>query len=88
MKNAALWQQISDYQIDAPDAEYPFSARLAQENDWSLQFADLVIAEYKRFIYLSCITKQALTPSREVDEAWHLHLTYTKDYWDRFCKGL
>jgi uncharacterized protein (TIGR04222 family) len=26
-----------------------------------------------------------MTPSLEVDEVWHLHLTYSRDYWQRFC---
>lgn len=26
-----------------------------------------------------------VTPSDAVDHAWHLHLTYTRDYWERFC---
>ena len=24
-------------------------------------------------------------PSDEVDQVWHLHLTHTRDYWQRFC---
>ena len=26
-----------------------------------------------------------VTPSEEVDEVWHLHLCYTRSYWDRMC---
>ena len=26
-----------------------------------------------------------VTPSDAVDQAWHLHLTYTRDYWQAFC---
>jgi hypothetical protein len=26
-----------------------------------------------------------VTPSDAVDQAWHLHLTYSRDYWDRLC---
>jgi hypothetical protein len=26
-----------------------------------------------------------VTPSDAVDQAWHLHLTYSRDYWERFC---
>jgi hypothetical protein len=29
-----------------------------------------------------------VTPSEEVDEAWHLHLCYTRSYWDRMCGGI
>src|SRR5260221_356074 len=26
-----------------------------------------------------------ICPSEDVDAAWHLHLTYTRSYWKRFC---
>ena len=29
-----------------------------------------------------------MTPSYEVDQAWHLHLTYTRHYWGVFCEAL
>lgn len=33
-------------------------------------------------------TEETLTPSPDVDEAWHLHLSYTRSYWDRLCTGV
>src|SRR5882762_2181922 len=27
-----------------------------------------------------------VTPSDAVDQAWHLHLTYTRSYWDGLCR--
>jgi hypothetical protein len=29
-----------------------------------------------------------ITPSEEVDQAWHLHLIYTYSYWEEFCKEI
>ncbi len=26
-----------------------------------------------------------MTPSEEVDQVWHLHLTFSRDYWDVWC---
>jgi hypothetical protein len=26
-----------------------------------------------------------VTPSEVVDEVWHQHLIYSRDYWDRWC---
>jgi hypothetical protein len=46
-----------------------------------------VISEYKRFIYLAAISDRILTPSQAVDQAWHLHLTYTRSYWEDLCAG-
>ena len=29
--------------------------------------------------------RSEMTPSVDVDEAWHLHLLYTHSYWDELC---
>ncbi len=83
-----LWNRISAFSLDAVDAAYPFSKRLARENAWSLSYAKRVIEEYKRFMFLAVSAGHEVTPSEEVDEVWHLHLIYTKSYWDDFCNGV
>lgn len=83
-----LWKRIQAYQLDDPDAAFPFTQRLAQDNNWTHPFARRVIEEYKRFVYLCCISDAQLTPSDEVDQAWHLHLTYSRDYWGPFQETL
>ncbi len=81
----ALWQAINAYDVDAADVALPFSRRLARDNGWSAEFTRRAIDEYKRFIYLACVSGRTVTPSEEVDGVWHMHLIYTRDYWDRFC---
>ena len=44
-----------------------------------------MIGEYKRFCFLAVTAGHEVTPSDAVDQAWHLHLTYSRDYWERFC---
>ena len=83
--NTALWQAINAFDMDAADAAFPFSRRLARDNGWSHSFAKAAITDYKRFIYLICVSGTMLTPSDVIDEVWHLHLIYSEDYWDRFC---
>lgn len=80
-----LWQRISTYHPDKPGVELSFSQRLARENGWNRRFALRAIEEYKRFMYLACTGTTALTPSEEVDQVWHLHLIYSKLYWEDFC---
>ena len=80
-----LWERIEAFAIDDGAAALPFAARLAVENSWPRDYADRVIAEYKRFLYLAMTAGHMVTPSKHVDEAWHLHLTYTRSYWDRLC---
>lgn len=48
-------------------------------------FALHAVFEYKRFMFLIVSTGQMLSPSEVVDQVWHLHLLYTKSYWDDFC---
>ncbi len=80
-----LWQRIAAHDIGPADAPLTFSARLARENRWSLTKAERVIEEYRRFCYLAVTAGHDVTPSDAIDQAWHLHLTYSRDYWEVFC---
>ncbi|MTI44686.1 hypothetical protein JM93_02556 [Roseibium hamelinense] len=88
MKNPELWKRISDASPDLENVAFPFARRLARDNGWTENFAQRVILEYLRFAYLSRISHGVVTPSDEVDQAWHLHLTYTKHYWGPFAQAL
>lgn len=79
------WQSLAAYSIGPTNAPLSFPARLARENRWSEDYSQRVIGEYKRFCLLACSGIGEVTPSDAVDQAWHLHLTYTRDYWERFC---
>jgi hypothetical protein len=80
-----LWARLDAYRIGPDDAALTFGERLARENRWSATHAERVIGEYKRFAYLAMTAGHEVTPSDAVDQAWHLHLTHSRDYWDRFC---
>src|SRR3954468_11328291 len=81
----ALLDRIESFDIDGRDAALPFAARLSRENGWSRPHADRVIREYKRYVFLAATAAEPVCPSEDVDAAWHLHLTYTRSYWKRFC---
>ncbi|MEZ5670607.1 MAG: hypothetical protein R3F55_24865 [Alphaproteobacteria bacterium] len=83
-----LWARLDAFSLDDPDASFAFTDRLARENGWRDAFAHRVVGEYRRFVYLSQVTDRIVTPSDEVDQAWHLHLTYTRHYWDALCGGV
>jgi hypothetical protein len=83
-----LWVALSDYSIGPPDSALPFAGRLARENGWSEAEAARVIEEYRRFCFLAATAGHPVTPSDAVDQAWHLHLTYSRDYWERFCPDI
>lgn len=79
-----LWKRISNFELD-DTSQLTFTDRLARENAWSHEFSVRAILEYKKFIFLVCISDQPLTPSDQVDQVWHLHLLYTQSYWKDFC---
>lgn len=78
-----LIEAILAFDIDGGAVKLNFAKRLARENQWSLPYAQRVVQEYKRFVALAMVSKRQVTPSEDVDQAWHLHLCYTVSYWER-----
>lgn len=89
-----VWAELEGFEIDdasagpAPRDAYTFAMRLAEEQGWCRAYAERVVREYKRFVLLAATGREAVTPSKAVDEAWHLHLLYTRSYWERMCGEL
>ncbi|MBS1719045.1 MAG: TIGR04222 domain-containing membrane protein [Armatimonadetes bacterium] len=83
-----LWNQLAAFSFDDEKAVFPYSAKLAKQQGWTPVFAQRAIEEYRRFIFLTQVCDHTVTPSKAVDEAWHLHLTYTKSYWEGLCQGV
>jgi len=80
-----LYKRIQAFALDRPDSQLSFSQRLARDNGWSLGYTQRVIEEYKKFIFLAVAAGHPVTPSDQIDQVWHLHLTYTRLYWQEFC---
>jgi hypothetical protein len=85
MEVAQLIERIMDFQIGPKQASLSFAQRLARENNWSEAYAQRAIVEYKRFMCLIMLSDKSQTPSDQVDQVWHLHMTYTESYWIDFC---
>src|SRR5262245_31122097 len=83
-----LYERLMQFQIDESGAELTFARRLARENGWTLDSAERVITEYKRFLFLACEAGHIVSPSEDVDQVWHLHLTYTRSYWSDLCPNV
>lgn len=81
----ATWERLESFQLNDNNAVFDFSARLAKENGWSRAFTARVIQEYKRFLLLAMHAGHPVSPSEAVDHAWHLHLVYTRSYWQHLC---
>ncbi len=79
------YRRIAEFEVDEPAAVFTFTDKLAKENEWSHNFAMRVVDEYKKFVFLAITASHPVSPSDQVDQAWHLHLTYTRSYWNEFC---
>ncbi len=81
----ALRARVDAYVFDRPDETTNFTARLRKQTGWSARRAARAIAEYRRFVILAVAAGHTVSPSHDVDEVWHLHLTETRRYWGEFC---
>lgn len=88
VKNPAIWEKLQAFVFDANTGTQPYSVKLAEAEGWDATFAERVIEEYRRFLYLAQIADHEVTPSVAVDQAWHTHLTFTRSYWDDLCDGV
>ena len=84
-EHVELYGRINAFNIDEPGTRLTFMNRLVKENGWSRGYAKRVIDEYKKFAFLAVAAGHPVSPSEDVDQAWHLHLTYSRSYWDHFC---
>ena len=88
LQQSELYQRIQAFSLDGPDANLPFSKRLARDNGWSAKYTQRVIDEYKKFAFLAVAAGHPVTPCDQVDQVWHLHLIYTHSYWGEFCPNV
>ncbi len=83
-----LLAQLEAFDIDQGSVTLSFPKRLARENSWSVEFSERVVGEYKRFVVLCVCAGHPCTPSEHVDQAWHLHMVYTRSYWEAMCEEI
>jgi hypothetical protein len=84
--NDPLWIKIRDFNLDDPESQLTLSSRLSRENGWSKALSDLAILEYKKYLYLVAKYPMTFTPSDKVDQVWHMHMIYTRSYWEDLCR--
>lgn len=80
-----LLARIEAHPFECAGQILDFTRRLARDHGWSLDFARGAIREYRRFCFLAMVFDTPVTPSEEVDEVWHQHLTHSRDYWGVWC---
>lgn len=80
-----LRTNLEAMRIEPEGSAVTFSAKLARETGWTAERAEAVVEEYRRFLYLAATEREPVSPSDAVDQAWHLHLTYSRHYWNVLC---
>lgn len=83
---SSLWQELAKFQFDEPNAARTFALRLAEANGWTADFTRGAIEEYRKYLFLAVEAGHPVTPSKSVDEVWHMHMLYTVSYWHRLCR--
>jgi hypothetical protein len=86
MSTTDLLARIEAFEFNNGAPRLTFERRLARENGWTAAYNRRVLREYKRFVFLAVTAGHPVTPSEPVDQAWHLHLTFTDSYWNHFCR--
>ena len=84
-QHRALWSRVAAHAFQNPAIDLDFAHRLARDRSWTLAYTLAAIEEYRRFCFLAVVSPTPVTPSEEVDEVWHQHLLYSRDYWDGWC---
>ena len=60
-----LFERIQSFEIDGTEpVALPFAGRLARENGWSRAYAERVIGEYKRYMFLAACSRRPGLPVR------------------------
>ena len=82
---AALYSELERIRFDTEETEFTFVKRITSENGWRIKYAERVLVEYRRFVVFVLLKFYTHTPSDAVDQVWHLHLVYSRSYWEELC---
>ena len=80
-----LFRKIADFPLDRGRIG-AFSCRLRRDLGWSPHFTQRAIAEYRKFLWIAATSGREVTPSKVVDEVWHLHILHTQSYFNDLCR--
>lgn len=80
-----LWQRLRHWRPETEGFARTLTHRVCQRTGWRAAYAQRVIEEYRRFLWLLIRHQGALCPSEAVDTVWHEHLLDSATYFERFC---
>ena len=74
-------------QVDAYPVPELLVPRIMKLYKRDKEYAEAILREAKRMLLLRCIRKHPVTPSVEIDDAWHEMILFTRFY-QTFCDFL
>lgn len=74
-------------QVDSFPSPEMLVPRIAQEHNYTPEYAAGALREAKRMLYLSVVAGEPTSPSNLIDMAWHEMLMFTR-YYQEFCQLL
>ena len=87
MTNETLFESMMAYNFDEAyqKVDISFEQKMLESNlGWSKDYLNRTITEYKKLMYLAAVYRN-IAPSDPIDQVWHQHILYTKDY-RTFCE--
>ena len=57
-----------------------FTDNLMNEQMIDINTANKWILEYRKFLIMAYLTDNMISPSEQVDQVWHLHMTYQENF--------
>lgn len=78
------WHVLKSYPLGGTEHEL-FLDQLEEDLGWDSLTCLRTILEYKKFLYLNCITTKTVVPSDKVSEIWQQHFSFEADYQEAVC---
>lgn len=73
---------MRDFQGAIGYKNQPMVERYARRNNVTVEYADHLFEECKRFLVTGAIMRRPISPSKELDEMWHHFILHTSAYAD------
>lgn len=85
-KEYPVWKMLSSFPFDAPNSIETFPDRLTRLGGWDPEQTQLIINEYKRFLFLCATKEYMIVPSKAIDMAWSIHMEYYPLSFRQLCQ--
>jgi hypothetical protein len=72
--NSELWEKIQRLDLTI------IFERMTIKHGWTEEKAEKAVSEYRKFLYLTQVFEQPVSPTNDIDAIWHEHILHTNKY--------